>query len=456
MIKLIPGSKWLFIDDKCNLYMYNHESKEYELADIPIYERYYSDHTVEMVNIDIYGEKRTYDLHWLMRLAMTETFVKNAPDNVEFIDYKPVNSEKIWYRVKFKEPVYYTDGFRVIPGFSRYAIAKDGTIIQIDTGKKLSVTVRVSDYKYVCVYNPKINHTSDVALHVLLALAWVPNDSPDVKVEVNHKDGNKYNTVAANLEWVTHIENTQHAFKTGLCDRGSVRPVMRSITGYIVRDIYTGEETHVINFIEALKKMGLPLNITRLELLGVGSRSSTPIAGRYEVKIDGDERPWLFTKNDIDNNIVNISKGSLIITVTHKSTGETLRFDHIYAFRKHFKLWNMVLNEKNIPDIFNKLFPDYTIKVLNTIHKGSIQVKDIETGEVVEFTNGTRGLADFMGKAQSTVAATLYWNGSRAYRNSKNGKMYCYRWKSDAPWPKFLNCVTSKYNKTITSEGPTT
>jgi hypothetical protein len=58
------------------------------------------------------------------------------------------------------------------------------------------------------------------SIHRLIAETFIPN--PDNKPEVNHKDGNKLNNHISNLEWVTHSENTKHAFKMGLIDKSSI------------------------------------------------------------------------------------------------------------------------------------------------------------------------------------------------------------------------------------------
>lgn len=71
------------------------------------------------------------------------------------------------------------------------------------------------------------NKQTSLKLHRLVGLAFVAN--PDSKPQINHKNGNKRDCRASNLEWVTARENMQHA-----CDNGFNRNIKLSYSNKIL------------------------------------------------------------------------------------------------------------------------------------------------------------------------------------------------------------------------------
>lgn len=66
-------------------------------------------------------------------------------------------------------------------------------------------------YYNICLY--KFGKKLTTKAHILVAKAFIPN--PENKPHVNHKDLNKSNSHYTNLEWVTPLENNQHANEHG-------------------------------------------------------------------------------------------------------------------------------------------------------------------------------------------------------------------------------------------------
>lgn len=92
-----------------------------------------------------------------------------------------------------------------------YKVSDRGRVKRIGTSKDHSVRNR---HGYLITDLYKNGTRISKGVHRLVAEAFVPN--PYNKPEVNHKDGNKHNNEANNLEWVTKKENCEHAWNTGL------------------------------------------------------------------------------------------------------------------------------------------------------------------------------------------------------------------------------------------------
>lgn len=98
-----------------------------------------------------------------------------------------------------------------IIGFDGYAISDRGQVVNTRKGNTLTPHLNENGYLYVTLRRDNKNRT--VAVHRLVAEAYIPN--PESKPFVNHLDANRSNPVKENLEWCTQSENIKHAYRLG-------------------------------------------------------------------------------------------------------------------------------------------------------------------------------------------------------------------------------------------------
>lgn len=89
-------------------------------------------------------------------------------------------------------------------------------------GKVLKLTNKKGDYLRVVLQGIGKARKS-ISVHRLVAEHFLPN--PDGLPEVNHKDGNRQNNEAENLEWVTKSANIRHSIST--IHPGQLEPMIR-------------------------------------------------------------------------------------------------------------------------------------------------------------------------------------------------------------------------------------
>lgn len=95
-----------------------------------------------------------------------------------------------------------------------YWIDETGKIINKKTGNVISWKKEKNGYYRVSLM--KIGGGTILkSVHKLVLMAFNPNKNQN-KLQVNHKDGNKYNNNLENLEWVTAKQNIQHSIQNNL------------------------------------------------------------------------------------------------------------------------------------------------------------------------------------------------------------------------------------------------
>ena len=319
--------------------------------------------------------------------------------------------------MRLLKPVYVKPGFRLVPCFPNYAINSKGILINV-YNPDIEITGAFYDsYIGYEVYVPSKNRKKRISLHRFVALAWVYNAHIFHKIQVNHKDGNKLNNDYLNLEWVTALENINHALETRLRkDNFHVR----------VFDILTQTE----HKFSSISKLGEFLNYKNSSCSGGVSIAITNraypeslIFQRYEIKLEGDNTPWYYLGKTIYEPP---SRFKFII----KQDG--LIIDEVLgnvSFTNKYKIWNTSSKAETLANRARELYPHLEFIVIDRNPALPLQAKNVYTGEVFEDSTA-RNLEKTLNIPDGIIKGYLKRKSKAIY------DQWIFRKKSEDPWFK--------------------
>ena len=146
--------------------------------------------------------------------------------------YSNDREREVWREIH-EHPNYMVSNLGRVKSKSRYLINRNGIK---RFWKERIITSHLGGSGYFCIVLDGKNHWT----HKLVARAFIEN--PDDKLCINHKDRNKRNNAAINLEWVTHSENMDRLMES--LDGGERLGTMRLTKdqkGRIIERIRNGE-----------------------------------------------------------------------------------------------------------------------------------------------------------------------------------------------------------------------
>ena len=144
----------------------------------------------------------------------------------------------------------------------KYQVSNIGRVRNRTTKKMLNKRIGTSGYYKVNLYSNKQVKTIEV--HRLVAETFI--EKSENKNEVNHIDGNKLNNNITNLEWVTHKENIEHAWKTKLFE-----PVREASKRYgknnpNAKKVYQMKNNIIIGVFDTIKEAAIKTNTNKTNI----------------------------------------------------------------------------------------------------------------------------------------------------------------------------------------------
>lgn len=110
--------------------------------------------------------------------------------------------------------------WRPVPGFEDVFLASPGGLVRsVRTGRLLRQRVHPNGYALISTrVGGRAGRAVCQRVHRLVAKAWVPGETVERRI-VHHRNGDRLDNRACNLEWVTSSENSRYALASGAATR---------------------------------------------------------------------------------------------------------------------------------------------------------------------------------------------------------------------------------------------
>ena len=209
------------------------------------------------------------------------------------------------------------DGFRLIPGFTRYKINKEGVVKRISDGKILFDILEKSKRVKVPYVKNTICRDYDLKAmkcgkHRLLAYAYLPMPNGFFELDVSHLDCNPQNNDLSNLQWQSRRENNLQTTKQYLTI------VQQPI---LVYNCDTKEIKEYFSIREMERQLSLNKGVGEIRLLSRGT-VRYPDGCAYMLKSDFNfNEGWPEVEYNNRRPIINYP-----LKVTIKKTGEVITY----------------------------------------------------------------------------------------------------------------------------------
>ncbi|EKD89744.1 MAG: hypothetical protein ACD_33C00002G0036 [uncultured bacterium] len=378
------------------------------------------------VEIEIYGTYVKVCPKWLSLISHFEIYLPESSFSkllkVNFVQadvriFNPTSSQLPIFSVP---TIIKHDGkiFRVIPNHSRYAISSSGTLIEVDTKQEVKILFpgedtksRESSYPNVFIYDPDKSRYRYVYIHRLVGMAWIKNpaDCFVLKPLLNHKDGNKLNFKASNLEWCSFQENSLHAYSSGLRN-DNIHCKVRDFNTNKVYEFHS--KSQAAEFMGISKQM---LNNSNLYL-----RKGKLINDKYEFRVKDDAEPWFY-----DGKKKKVKHGRYLVEVVDKQDNK-IQFHDTRDFIKHFGIWN-ISNIRNLIEVAKIKYPEHKFSFIDNYQLVPIQAHEIKTGKILE-TKTIVEMTDLTGVSKHKIRRALRSSNKWSYSG------FVFRYKTEKSW----------------------